>query len=156
MRTSIDIYLAPCGRLARQLSWSSTDTSRISVRVFDRWKNSTALSGSKICFFLYFISCTCYKLPILFWWRQPALMALGPWQHALSLISKCILTLITGQIKCLLASMEHDVRRWPGYACQRLFFFFFFRSTAQLQYVEDSEPVTRSTWPLMNSAKTEL
>ena len=25
------------------------------------------------------------------------------------------------------------------------FFFFFFQSTAQLQYVEDSEPVTRST-----------
>jgi len=37
--------------------------------------------------------------------------------------------------------------------------FFFFHSTAQLQYVEDSEPVTRSMWPLMNcmnSAKTEL
>ena len=34
--------------------------------------------------------------------------------------------------------------------------FFFFQSTAQLQYVEDSEPVTRSTWPLVNSAKTEL
>ena len=31
--------------------------------------------------------------------------------------------------------------------------FFFFQSTAQLQYVEDSEPVTRSTWPLVNSAK---
>ena len=30
---------------------------------------------------------------------------------------------------------------------------FFFHSTAQLQYVEDSEPVTRSTWPLVNSAK---
>ena len=33
-------------------------------------------------------------------------------------------------------------------------FFFFFQSTAPLQYVEDSEPVTRST--LVNSAKTEL
>jgi len=31
--------------------------------------------------------------------------------------------------------------------------FFFFQSTAQLQYVEDSESVTRSTWPLVNSAK---
>ena len=153
MRTSIDIYLAPCGRLARQLSWSSTDTSRISVRVFDRWKNSTALSGSKICFFLYFISCTCYKLPIL-WWRQPALMALGPWQHALSLMSKCIVTLITGQIKCLLASKQHDVRRWPGYACQTLLLLL--PDYSQLQYVEDSEPVTRTMWPLVNSAKTEL
>jgi len=36
------------------------------------------------------------------------------------------------------------------------YFFFFFHSTAQLQYVEDSEPVTRSMWPLVNSAKTEL
>jgi len=35
-------------------------------------------------------------------------------------------------------------------------FFFFFHGTAQLQYAEDSEPVTRSTRPLVNSAKTEL
>jgi len=35
-------------------------------------------------------------------------------------------------------------------------FSFFFQSTAQLQYVEDSEPVTRSTWPLLNSARTEM
>ena len=32
----------------------------------------------------------------------------------------------------------------------------FFQSTAQLQYAEDSEPVTRSTWPLVNIAKTEM
>ena len=38
-----------------------------------------------------------------------------------------------------------------------VFFFFFFHSTTQLlQYVEDSEPVTRSTWQFVNSAKTEL
>ena len=30
------------------------------------------------------------------------------------------------------------------------------QSINQLQYVEDSEPVTRSTLPLVNSAKTEL
>ena len=35
-------------------------------------------------------------------------------------------------------------------------FFRFFQSTAELQYVEDSEPVTRSTWPLVNNTKTEL
>ena len=34
--------------------------------------------------------------------------------------------------------------------------FFFFHSTAQLQYVEDSEPVTRSSWPLVSSAKTQM
>jgi len=32
----------------------------------------------------------------------------------------------------------------------------FFQNTAQLQYVEDSELVTRSTWPSVNSAKTEM
>ena len=32
----------------------------------------------------------------------------------------------------------------------------YFQNTAQLQYVEDSEPVTRSMWSLVNSAKTEL
>ena len=33
---------------------------------------------------------------------------------------------------------------------------FFFQSTAQLQYVEDSETVQRSTWPLVNSIKQEM
>ena len=73
---------------------------------------------------------------------------------------------------CLLDFKEADERRQCSRSCRSCVFcrfrtsclrnplrqssFFFFQTTAQLQYIENSEPVTRSTWPLVNSAKTEL
>jgi len=51
-------------------------------------------------------------------------------------------------------SMATD--KHPRAACRLESLLLLFHSTAQLQYVEDSESVTRSTWPLVNSAKTEL
>ena len=60
--------------------------------------------------------------------------------YSMSWVCSCVSTIIIKRLKKSYAGSQY----------------FFFQNTAQLQYVEDSEPVTRSTWPLVNSAKTEM